>query len=37
MSKEALKKLAGIFQEEYKHVNEKNNPEHELGGEFWYE
>lgn len=37
MSKETLKKLAGVFQEDFK--KETGNPIHEnkLGGELWYE
>lgn len=37
MSKEALEKLAGVFQEDFK--KETGNPinEHKLGGEVWYE
>lgn len=37
MSKEKLKKLAGVFQEDF--MGETNNPtnEHKLGGEVWYE
>ena len=37
MSTEALKKLAGVFQEKTQELSEKNIHDHELGGELWYE
>lgn len=37
MSTEALKKLAGIFQEHFQEGSEKNIHDHKLGGEVWYE
>lgn len=37
MSKEALKKLAGIFQEEFQKESHHTIHEHKLGGEVWYE
>ncbi len=37
MSTDALKNLAGIFQEKFQNLSEDNNNEHQLGGELWYE
>lgn len=37
MSTEALKKLAGVFQEKFQELSEKNIHDHKLGGELWYE
>lgn len=37
MSNETLKKLAGVFQEEFKKETAKTIHEHKLGGEVWYE
>ncbi len=39
MSNETLKKLAGIFQEEFSFMRrfDETNQDHKLGGEVWYE
>ena len=37
MSKEAMKKLAGIFQESFERESKNTIHEHKLGGEVWYE
>lgn len=39
MSNETLKKLAGIFQEEFSFMRrtDETNPNYKLGGEVWYE
>lgn len=37
MSKEALKKLAGIFQDLFEKETSNTIHDHKLGGEVWYE